>query len=269
MDHALLRLARIDAAQDPGASGAGDGGCASVLSAAGHGALLGVIDAAVGVRTLDQLRHWSRGALQNILPHGILACGLGSVRGRRLMLRPVLLDGFRAALPHRDSVAANFRLISQLVLRCWRQRRPQLLQTFSDTAGAGNALGNCAAHGVFDSGGPELSFIALCRIPARPDGRHAYALRLLAPSLHLALQRVRSAENASVQAVAAPRLQLSAREVEVLRWLRQGKSAWEVAQILARSEHTVKNQMRSIYGKLGAANRAQALFRASQIAIPD
>src|SRR6266545_6513826 len=267
MDHALLRSAHIDAAQDPGASGDGDRGCASVLSAAGHGALLGVIDAAVGIRTLDELRHWSRGALQNILPHGMFTCGLGSVRGRRLMLRPVLLDGFRAVQTHEK--AANFRLISQLVFRCWRQRRPQLLETFSDTAGAGNALGNSAAHGVFDAGGPELSFIALCRIPARPDGRHAYALRLLAPSLHLALQRVRSAENASVQAVAAPRLRLSARELEVLRWLRQGKSAWEVAQILARSEHTVKNQMRSIYGKLGAANRAQALFRASQIAIPD
>src|SRR6266568_8263460 len=83
------------------------------------------------------------------------------------------------------------------------------------------------------------------------------------------LQRVRSAENASVQAVVAPRLRLSMRELEVLRWLRRGKSAWEVAQILGRSEHTVKNQMRSLYGKLGAANRAQALFPASKLAIPD
>ena len=267
MDHALLRLARIDTAQDPGTPG--DGGGASVLNAAGRGALLGVIDAAAGIRTRDELRHWSRGALQNILPHGMLACGLGSVRGCRLMLRPVLLDGFRAALSHKGSVAANFRLISQLVFRCWRQRRPQLLETFSDTAGAGNPLGNSAAHGVFDAGGPELSFIALCLIPAKPDGRHAYALRLLAPSLHVVLQRVRSAENISVREAPSAPLQLSAREVEVLRWLRQGKSAREVAQILARSEHTVKNQMRSIYGKLGAANRAQALFRASQIAIPD
>jgi len=263
-------LARIDTAQDPGTPGAGDGRGASVLNAAGRGALLGVIDAAAGIRTLDELRHWSRGALQNILPHGMLACGWGSVRGRRLMLRPVLLDGFRAALSHKDSVAANFRLISQLVFRCWRQRRPQLLETFSDTAGAGNPLGNSAAHGVFDAGGPELSFIALCRIPARPDGRHAYALRLLAPSLHVVLQRVRSAENTSAQEVAATApLRLSVRELEVLRWLRQGKSAREVAEILARSEHTVKNQMRSIYGKLGAANRVQALFRASKLAIPD
>jgi DNA-binding CsgD family transcriptional regulator len=63
----------------------------------------------------------------------------------------------------------------------------------------------------------------------------------------------------------APTLQirLTAREVEVLDWLRQGKSAWEVAQILGRSQHTVKNQMRNIYGKLGARNRAQALQRAS------
>jgi DNA-binding CsgD family transcriptional regulator len=63
----------------------------------------------------------------------------------------------------------------------------------------------------------------------------------------------------------APALQirLTAKESEVLDWLRQGKSACEVAQILGRSEHTVKNQMRNIYGKLGARNRAQALQRAS------
>jgi len=63
--------------------------------------------------------------------------------------------------------------------------------------------------------------------------------------------------------------QLSAREAEVLRWLRQGKSAWEVAQILGRSEHTVKNQMRNLYEKLGASNRVQALQRASRLALPE
>jgi DNA-binding CsgD family transcriptional regulator len=63
----------------------------------------------------------------------------------------------------------------------------------------------------------------------------------------------------------APQIRLTSKEAEVLDWLRQGKSAWEVAQILGRSEHTVKNQMRTIYGKLGARNRAQALRRASQV----
>jgi len=62
-----------------------------------------------------------------------------------------------------------------------------------------------------------------------------------------------------------PTPKLSAREAEVLSWLKQGKSAREVAEILGRSEHTVKNQMRNLYGKLGASNRVEALQRAAQL----
>lgn len=52
----------------------------------------------------------------------------------------------------------------------------------------------------------------------------------------------------------------------MLDWLRQGKSAWEVAKIMGRSEHTVKNQMRNICGKLGMRNQVEAVQRASQLA---
>src|SRR6266540_6382187 len=82
IDHVPLRLARIDTAQDPRAAGAGRVGCTYVLSAVERGALLGVIDAAAGIRTLNELWRWSRGALQRILPHGMFACGMGAVRNR-------------------------------------------------------------------------------------------------------------------------------------------------------------------------------------------
>ena len=53
----------------------------------------------------------------------------------------------------------------------------------------------------------------------------------------------------------------TAKELEVLGWLHEGKSVWEIAQILTRSEHTVRNQIRHIYSKLGAKNRVEALRR--------
>ncbi len=59
---------------------------------------------------------------------------------------------------------------------------------------------------------------------------------------------------------------LTAKESEVMVWLSRGKNAGEVAQILGRSEHTVKNQMRSIYGKLGVRNRVGALQRTNEFA---
>ena len=67
----------------------------------------------------------------------------------------------------------------------------------------------------------------------------------------------------------ASQVQLTAKEAEVLRWLRKGKSTVEIARLLDRSEYTIKNQMRGLYEKLGANNRGQALHEASRLALPD
>ena len=52
---------------------------------------------------------------------------------------------------------------------------------------------------------------------------------------------------------------LSAREVEVLRWVAEGCSNKSVAVRLSISEDTVKNHMRAILGKLGANDRTHAV----------
>jgi len=52
---------------------------------------------------------------------------------------------------------------------------------------------------------------------------------------------------------------LSKRELDVLHWLSEGKSNWEIAQILTLSEHTVKNHTKRILIKLEATNRAHAI----------
>lgn len=52
---------------------------------------------------------------------------------------------------------------------------------------------------------------------------------------------------------------LSLREQEVLRWLCQGKTNWEIGQILGISALTVKNHVRSILKKLNVGNRTQAV----------
>jgi DNA-binding CsgD family transcriptional regulator len=53
---------------------------------------------------------------------------------------------------------------------------------------------------------------------------------------------------------------LSAREVEILRWTMEGKSAWSVGAILAISENTVNFHLRSIFKKLGASSKHQAVL---------
>ncbi|GAB3775742.1 hypothetical protein GCM10028796_52100 [Ramlibacter monticola] len=52
---------------------------------------------------------------------------------------------------------------------------------------------------------------------------------------------------------------LSARELEIMKWVRMGKTNSEIAMILNLSTFTVKNHMRRIYRKLDVLNRAQAV----------
>lgn len=52
---------------------------------------------------------------------------------------------------------------------------------------------------------------------------------------------------------------LSARELEIMEWVRMGKTNSEIALILNLSTFTVKNHMRRIYKKLDVLNRAQAV----------
>lgn len=85
------------------------------------------------------------------------------------------------------------------------------------------------------------------------DGiRSAYAGKpVMAPE---AMQAIVRASQAG-QAVADD---LSERELEVLALLVQGKTNREIAEELLISLPTVKTHLRNIYGKLGAANRAEA-----------
>jgi len=52
---------------------------------------------------------------------------------------------------------------------------------------------------------------------------------------------------------------LSKSELEVLKWLKEGKSSWEVSIIVNRSERAVNFHINNILRKLNAANRAHAV----------
>jgi DNA-binding CsgD family transcriptional regulator len=55
---------------------------------------------------------------------------------------------------------------------------------------------------------------------------------------------------------------LSGREVEILNWVKAGKTNSEVAHILCISSYTVKNHLQHIYKKLDVYNRLQAVMKA-------
>lgn len=66
----------------------------------------------------------------------------------------------------------------------------------------------------------------------------------------------------SIQPLPEP---LTAREIEIVRRMAQGKNNREIAGLLVISEGTVKNHITNILGKLGVRDRTQAVLRAQEL----
>lgn len=64
-----------------------------------------------------------------------------------------------------------------------------------------------------------------------------------------------------------PKVGLSAREVEVLRWTAEGKTAAEIAHILGLSERTVNFHINNAVARLGASNKTSAAVRAAMLGL--
>lgn len=60
---------------------------------------------------------------------------------------------------------------------------------------------------------------------------------------------------------------LTPSELEILHWVSEGKTVWEISQIRTTSEATVKFHLRNIYGKLEVNNRVQALNEAARLGL--
>lgn len=69
----------------------------------------------------------------------------------------------------------------------------------------------------------------------------------------------------ALEAKSEPRvLHLTGREVECLRWCKEGKTNWEIGEIIATSEKTVEFHLSNAIRKLGACNRITAVVMAIQ-----
>lgn len=63
------------------------------------------------------------------------------------------------------------------------------------------------------------------------------------------------------------RIQLTAREIEVLRWTADGKTSGEISTILAVSEHTVNFHIKNSVVKLQTTNKTAAVVRAATLGL--
>jgi transcriptional regulator EpsA len=229
--------------------------------------LLRAIESGLRVATMRQFFLWTQGQLQALLPHQVMVALQFSPSGALHRLECL----HATVLPSRAGTLLTDRrdgLALRIARHCMHGAR---LPAMGD-AGAGLLGGfreemleagfdSVLVHGT----GPlaeGASVFVLFGLPMRPGPRHAYFLELLLAHLHLALLRLPAPEARSAQ---APARALSAREAEIVGWLREGKSNAEMAQILGISALTVKNHLQRVYRLLGVGNRAHALARCLEL----
>ena len=63
------------------------------------------------------------------------------------------------------------------------------------------------------------------------------------------------------------KIHITRREIEVLQWLQQGKSSWEISKILGLSERTVNFHVYNVMGKIKAVNRPQMVTIALRLGL--
>ena len=122
-----------------------------------------------------------------------------------------------------------------------------LYRDFKKTAGylhGSDAIAATKSESLFCFSGPSL----------KKSERNSAILKHVIPHLHLGLSQIRDKESARATLPV-----LTAREIEVLNWLKHGKSSWDISAILNISESTVNFHVKNISQKLNAVNRTQAV----------
>ncbi|MGA8146368.1 MAG: XrtB/PEP-CTERM-associated transcriptional regulator EpsA [Gallionellaceae bacterium] len=241
--------------------------------------LVRALEAALHVRGLRQFFLWVQGQFQGLLPHEMMVCIQFAENDKvqrieylhSMVKNPGLtkrlcdpVDGLAVRLAH---YCRNSRHLPCVIEQGTRDGQHSLTGFQAEISRC--QLGNAVVHGTERLRGGS-TFFALFSLPETPTVRQAFFLDLLLPSLHLAFLRVAvlgGGENGKT--ANAPSSLLTAREIEVLRWVTQGKSNYEIGVILELSSLTVKNHMQKIYRKLDVHNRVQAVSRCHALQLFD
>lgn len=174
--------------------------------------------------------------------------------------------GASGLIAHDPIVAENFKTYRlQYWADTFRQQAPtpqthQIISLAEDYGFSKTSHGVGYGHGALARRGNLASFF--CYHGLERSRRTEEILTLLIPHFHEALCRT------SGTATQHPP-DITPREREILQWLAQGKSTWDISVILNISERTVKFHVGNLLQKLNASTRAHAVAIALENGLVD
>jgi transcriptional regulator EpsA len=242
-----------------------------------------ILETSLRVHRRSHFFSWAQGPLQTLLPHEILICALrhvpdGNMYTERFSAtRYFREEHFQAMCKPVDG------LLAHMVGRWSASGQPCMLPVGEVLSGTTRCeshwsnqlqsleLTNVAGHGVRAADGGVKAFFSFSRVAAPLDLQIAHLLHILVPCIFATFSRMLAEERHIGTALCNPAISmpkpLRPREIEILEWIREGKSNNEIAQILSLSPHTVKNHIQNIIKKLGVSTRGQAVTLAISLGV--
>lgn len=240
---------------------------------------VGLLHQSLKIRSHCEFLLWSQGEVQQFLPHDIMIAAWGDFSLGMVNFDIVsALPGIRTEDLH-DSEIVPF--LTRL-FEYWNDhtRSPftmRMDQGFFEEGGL-NAFGmknhfiemkSALVHAIKDVRGQnDCIYVLLSASTIQPIFSRTM-LEALLPYIDHSLRQLdhlpeQFDETAPVAMEEDASNTLSAREMEIMEWVRNGKTNFEIGMILDISAFTVKNHLQRIFRKLDVISRAQAVARLSK-----
>ena len=242
-----------------------------------------IIQEGIAVRRHLDLLRWLQGEVQHYLPHEIMLVAwgdFGSNSIRHDIISP--LPGVRTAQSEPASLspllqASHNRWVELGRMPCTSSICKPGIGEFdifsADRAppcSFGRALHGMRSsllHGISDKRGHHDCLYVIFSSQDKLDDSTLSAMEILLPYLDTALRRIAPlAQRSYMPPLLADQLRsegrgLSEREIEIMDWVKKGKTNAEIGSILCISSYTVKNHLHQIFRKLDVYNRMQAVSK--------
>ncbi len=255
------------------------------LSDDDRNSLVRVIQQSLGLQTQTDVFLWLHGEMQRFLPHETLVVAWGDF-SQGLIHVDVISAVPGVCTPQLEGVA--MRGLVRRLFESWLQYdcKPLVLESGEGFRAPDDSGGRCfptrslmqmrsvVIHGIRDQrGGQDCAYFAFGKNPVRDPANARSMIEVLIPYIDNSLRWVQELPEqkmptpqtveSSAESVESDGLGLSMREIEIMEWVRKGKTNQEIGMILSISVFTVKNHLQRVFRKLNVLNRAQAVARTS------
>jgi DNA-binding CsgD family transcriptional regulator len=127
-------------------------------------------------------------------------------------------------------------------------------------------LGDGITTGSADPACRVATFCSFASADTVDAARYMPLVEYFGYHIHIALLRTAPANAQSMDPCVK---RLSLRELTILNWVKNGKTNWEIAQIMGVTERTIRFHVESIFSKLDVTSRSQAVATAIEHGLPN